>query len=326
MADPITFSRRSFIVMPLALAACKFGQTVLRLSGQAMGTTYNVVAVDAPVGEAEVRRAIEGELVALNAQMSNWAAGSEVARFNAQSGSVRVSNVLADVVRAAQQITRATGGAFDIAAGPLIDLWGFGAGTSRTTPPAAAQIAQAQAAVGQVALDGDTLRKTDPGASLYLSGIGKGHGIDRFARALAQLGLTDYMIEVGGDLYAAGKNPDGQPWQIGIESPDGGPMLRMASVSGRGLATSGDYRQFFEADGQRYSHLIDPRSGRPVTHGTASATVIADNAMLADAWATAMLVLGREAGLELAEAQGLAVLFVERDGLKMTASSAFGVA
>lgn len=327
MADPITFSRRSFIVMPLALAACKVGQDVMRLSGLAMGTTYNVVAVNPPVGEADVRNAIQTELVALNAQMSNWDPTSEISRFNAQNGAVDVTGDLADVVRIAQHIQHATGGAFDVAAGPLIDLWGFGAGTdARTTLPSDEQIAQAQAASGNVVLDGGVLRKTHADASLYLSGIGKGHGVDRFARALERLGLTDYMIEVGGDLYTAGTNPDGQPWQIGIESPEGGPILRTAGVSGKGLATSGDYRQFFEAQGQRYSHLIDPRTGRPVTHGTASATVIADTAILADAWATAMLVLGRDAGMQVAEAQGLAVLFVDRDGMAMTASSAFKAA
>jgi thiamine biosynthesis lipoprotein len=123
------------------------------------------------------------------------------------------------------------------------------------------------------------------------------------------------MVEIGGDLYAAGMNPDGQPWQIGVETPDAlrRGVQRVVSVSGYGMATSGDYRNYFEQDGIRYSHIIDAGTGRPVTHTTASVTVLAENAMLADGWATAMLALGKERGLAVAEELGLAVLFIERD-------------
>jgi thiamine biosynthesis lipoprotein len=128
------------------------------------------------------------------------------------------------------------------------------------------------------------------------------------------MGLTDYLVEIGGDLYASGRNPDGMAWQIGIESPDPTErgMLGVVGVSGMGLASSGDYRNYFEADGQRFSHLIDPVTGRPVQHNTASATVMAENAMLADAWSTAMLILGRERGLEIAAEHNIAVKFVDR--------------
>mgnify|MGYP001814810279 CR=1 FL=1 len=167
-----------------------------------------------------------------------------------------------------------------------------------------------------------SLQKTDSRTQIYLSGIGKGHGVDRVAQALAGLGLTDYMVEIGGDLYTSGRNPDGRPWQIGIERPDVAlsGVERIAKVSNLGMATSGDYRNYFEEDGVRYSHILDARTGRPVTHKTASATVLAAYAMLADAWATAMLGLGRERGLAVAETENLAVLFVERNGQSFTAT------
>ncbi len=166
---------------------------------------------------------------------------------------------------------------------------------------------------------------------MYLAGIGKGYGADHVGRALESFGLTDYLVEIGGDLYAAGRNPDGLPWQIGIESPnpaDRG-VMGVVGVSGLGLASSGDYRNYFENDGRRYSHLIDPTTGLPVDHDTASATVLAENAMLADAWSTAMLILGRERGLEVAQRHNIAVQFVDRNresapaGFKTHASEAF---
>ncbi len=200
--------------------------------------------------------------------------------------------------------------------GPLIELWGFGAKGQKHLP-SDSEIADAQARSGHKPVLGPDgrLSKTHPDTQVYLAAIAKGFGADQVSRALEELGLTDYMVEIGGDLYAAGRNPDGQPWQIGIEKPAAlsGGVVDVVGVSGMGLASSGDYRNYFERDGQRFSHLIDPVTGRPVTHKTASATVLAENAMMADAWATAMLILGREKGLDIAKAHGIAVLFIERD-------------
>ena len=178
-------------------------------------------------------------------------------------------------------------------------------------------------------LSGDRLAKSQSHAQVYLAAIGKGYGADVVGRALESFGINDYLVEIGGDLYASGKNPDGLPWQIGVETPDatGRGVMDVVGVSGMGLASSGDYRNYFEEDGKRYSHVIDPATGRPITHQTASATVIAENAMLADAWATAMLTLGRERGLEIARKENVAVLFIERDaaagGFKTAASDRF---
>ncbi|WBU55251.1 FAD:protein FMN transferase [Paracoccus sp. SCSIO 75233] len=314
-------SRRNFLIMPLVLAACKANAAVIETSGATMGTTYNVAAIDPDnaISQQDLRGAIEAALAEVNAQMSNWDASSEISRFNAQgAGAAQMSDGLARVMAAAQQVHLESDGQFDVTVGPLIDVWGFGAGQARVTAPSDDEIAAALEISGQerhLRLQGKQLEKSAQGVEIYLSGIGKGYGVDRVADAIASLGLTDYMVEIGGDLYTSGRNAQGMSWRIGIETPDvtGRSVLKVVGASDLGMATSGDYRNYFEQDGVRYSHLIDPRTGRPITHKTASATVMTENAMLADGWATAMLILGRERGLEIAERNDLAVMFVERN-------------
>ncbi|MEM9060992.1 MAG: FAD:protein FMN transferase [Pseudomonadota bacterium] len=322
MTDVTRLSRRLFLISPLALAACRFGSDRFEVSGATMGTSFNVVALD-PSGrlhEREVRAAIDGALAEVNRQMSNWDPASEISRFNARTGTdaVSVSAALGEVMDAAEAVHLASGGRFDTTIGPLIELWGFGA-PGVTAMPGDAEIAGARARSGHantLQVGQGTLRKMQPDAQVYLAAIGKGYGADRVGRALEALGVRDYMVEIGGDLYAAGRNPEGLPWQIGIETPAANrrDLLEIIDVSDLGLASSGDYRNFFQRDGQRFSHIVDPRTGRPVTHDTASATVLAENAMLADAWATALHTMGKEEGLALAEEQGIAVLFTERSG------------
>lgn len=327
-------TRRTFVALPLVLAACKPGTSVLEFSGATMGTSYSIKVIDRDnlLRRDRVAAAIDGALTDVSAEMSNWEPGSEVSAFNAAmtTDPLAASSGLVEVVSAAEEVRQASGGSFDISLGPLIELWGFGTGGHGSGAPAEASIASAleQRGTGApVVASGGTLRKTRPETAIFLSAIGKGHGVDRVARAIAALGAQDFMVEIGGDLVTSGRNEDGQPWRIGIETPD--PLVQnlqqIVGISGLGLATSGDYRNYFEVDGQRYSHILDARTGRPVTHRTASATMLAENAMLADAWATAMLVMGRERGLEVAEAQGLPVLFIERTdaGFAATPSTRF---
>lgn len=334
MPGTIEFSRRSFLIMTAALAACKPGVDVLRLSGHTMGTTYNVTALTTGgVDREELAAAIETALAEVNDQMSNWDSASEISRINAQAGddAITLSPALAHVMDGASVVHRASDGKFDVTVGPLIDLWGFGADGTTPHMPDDASIATAMSRIGQervLVQDGKALRKTAPGAEIYLAAIGKGYGVDRAVEALRSFGLSDFLLEIGGDLYASGHNADGAPWQIGIESPVAGArdLQKVIGVSGLGMATSGDYRNFFETGGTRYSHVIDPTSGRPIAHATVSATVLTEDAMMADAWATAMLVLGSERGMAIAEAQDLAVLFIDRDGasgFKTAASSRF---
>lgn len=308
------------MVMPLALAACNTRQKVVETLGFTMGTSYKVVTVDPSnsVEDAEIKSAITLALADVNASMSNWDESSEISRFNAghANNAVTMSSELAHVMQAAADVNDASMGRFDTTIGSLIELWGFGANGSQPLPSDDA-IVQAMAKSGQtntLSIDAGAMEKTQPDAQVYLAGIGKGYGADHVGRALENLGITDYLVEIGGDLYASGLNPDGRPWQIGIESPNVADknLIGVVGLSGLGLASSGDYRNYFDVDGQRYSHLIDPVTGRPVDHTTASATVLADNAMLADAWSTAMLILGRERGLEVASKHNIAVQFVER--------------
>ncbi|MGR3713728.1 MAG: FAD:protein FMN transferase [Shimia sp.] len=317
-----SISRRSFIFMTLALAACKRGAADMILSGQTMGTSYTVVAVELAksVSKETLQSAIDASLAQTDMQMSNWNATSEISAINAHRSTapVAVSAEMAELLQGAQAVHEATDGQFDLTVGPLIDLWGFGANGKPGHVPSEAEIVAAMANVGQGAslrLGNDGLRKLDPEAEMYLSAIGKGFGVDRVGQTLEQFGITNYMVEIGGDILTKGKNADGMAWQIAIETPDAlmRDVQQIVGVSNYGMATSGDYRNYFEQDRQRYSHILDAKTGRPVTHTTASVTVLAENATLADAWATGLLVLGRERGLEIAEAHDLAVLFIERD-------------
>lgn len=332
-----SFTRRSFLVMPLALAACYNRKQIIEFVGSTMGTTYKVVAVDhdGKFNASDVKAAVNVALTDVNTSMSNWDANSEISQINAMPAGVTapMSKDLAQVMQAAADVNAASQGRFDTTLGPIIELWGFGAKGTQSLPSDQAILA-AQARSGHantLNLMGNSVQKSRSDAQIYLAGIGKGFGADHVGRAIEGLGLTDYLIEIGGDLYASGRNPDGLPWQIGIESPDPAArgVMQAVGISGMGLASSGDYRNFFEADGQRFSHLIDPTTGRPVDHHTASATVLAENAMLADAWSTAMLILGRERGMEIAAQHNIAVHFVDRPvagtqiGFKVFQSEAF---
>ncbi|WP_420413761.1 FAD:protein FMN transferase [Roseibium sp.] len=322
MPTNIKFSRRSFILMSLTLAACKGGADVIELSGSTMGTNYSVTALDHDrnVDKAALKSALEKSLLAVNAQMSNWDASSEVSRFNAHNSTapMHVSEGLAKVVQASREIHEASNGQFDITLGPVIEAWGFGAQNAGQRPSAdSSALTAALEVAGQtqgLKVNGTQLSKSHPDAQIYLPSIGKGYGVDQMAEVAKNFGLTDFMVEIGGDIFVAGRNADSMDWQIGIETPDSisKKVFQVASVSNMGMATSGDYRNYFERDGERFSHIIDAHTGKPITHKTASVTVLAENTMLADAWSTAMLVLGTERGLEIANKLDLAVLFIDR--------------
>lgn len=307
----------------LPLASCLFDDTpeTLKVSGKTMGTTYNVTVVGAPDGtsEASLIDRIETVLADVNGKMSNWDPNSEVSLFNASTStdSVTISASFAEVMSAANEIHALSGGKFDVTLAPLIELWGFGPKKPGDPIPSDAEIAGAMDLVGQdtvLELDGTTLRKTAPEVSVNLSAIAKGYGVDQIAAALRTDGIDRYLVEIGGDLSTGGLNAEGNPWSIGIERPDT-PVREVEEIvelSGKGLATSGDYRNYFEEDGVRYSHIIDPTTGKPITHRTASITVIADNAMMADALATALLAVGSAEAFDIAERAGVAVLAIDR--------------
>ena len=324
----------------LSLAGCSQDQQreTLRLQGETMGTTWSVQVVQPPadLDPAALESRIRARLDAVNAAMSTYDPSSELSRFNASSGQdwFPVSVGLARVVALALEISDLSGGAFDVTVGPLVNLWGFGPGAVRADLPSKADVDEALARVGHQHLDvrpaDPALRKAMPGLYVDLSAIAKGYGVDEVAGVLEAQGLTDYLVEIGGELHGRGLNAKGQPWRIAIERPDSGVRKVFAVVPLRSLsmATSGDYRNFFEVDGQRYSHTIDPATGWPVRHRLASVTVLDASCARADALATALLVLGPDRGLALAEQLGIAALLIlrEDDDYRAIASPAFEAA
>jgi thiamine biosynthesis lipoprotein len=233
---------------------------------------------------------------------------------------VPASQGLLKVLEVAQETSRLSDGAFDVTVAPLVNLWGFGPGPMRDGIPDQDQIRSALARVGYQRLhlrsEPPGIRKERPDLVVDLSAIAKGYGVDLVAEHLDALGLENYLVEIGGEVWGKGHNARGTPWRIAIEKPS--PAQRsvyaVVRLDGRGIATSGDYRNFFEQQGQRFSHTIDPTSGRPVIHDLASVTVLSPTVTRADALATALLVLGPEQGYRLAEQQGLAALFIIREG------------
>ncbi|WP_419252199.1 FAD:protein FMN transferase [Caulobacter sp. ErkDOM-YI] len=288
------------------------------LAGQTMGTTWSVKliaqpAADVPGLTAMVQRALD----AVVAQMSPWEPLSDLSRYNrSAAGSWTLLPAdMATVVRRAIAVAEATHGAFDPTLGALTDLWGFGPHPFPGEPPPREATLAAMEASGwkRLTLDGDALFQ--PGSlRLDLNGIAKGFGADQAAQALERAGVKSYLVEVGGELRGTGARPDGQPWWVELERPptaNDAPQTVVA-LHGLSVATSGDYRRFFDHDGRRYAHTLDPASGAPGDHGVVSVTVLARTCMDADAWATALTVMGPDAALAFATAHDLPALIVSR--------------
>jgi thiamine biosynthesis lipoprotein len=307
---------------------------LLKMTGGTMGTYFAVSIADPPAGLPEDwQERVDAELRLVNDQMSTYIEASEISRFN-NSESVDwfpVSRQTAEVVAAGQQISELTGGAFDVTVGPLVDLWNFGPGKRTQRPPDEAAIKAAMGRVGyqhlEVRLDPPALRKHIPGLRVDLSAIAKGHGVDRIVDLLREMGCQNIFVDIGGEDRATGSRGD-RPWRVAIEDPN--PERRQYHLAfdlvDSAVATSGDYRNFFEFEGKRYSHTIDPRTGRPISNEITSVSVFADDCMTADGWATAIGVMGSDAGIAMANRLGLGVRIVERssDGtLSATTSDRF---
>ena len=305
------------------LAGCGADLEFHQFAGQTMGTEYAVTVSGGSDCNAALSEPVAAELRSVNAQMSTWQPDSELSRFNrAGAGAwMPVSADLAGVVILAQDLARQSGGAFDVTVGPLVDLWGFGV-RERRGVPGAEEIAATAERVGHRSLEARRsppgLRKLVDDLRIDLSGIAKGHGVDRLAALLDLRGCTDYLIDIGGEVRVRGLSPRRNPWRIGVELPEAGGGMETGtflSLSDGAVATSGDYRNFRTVGDIRFSHTIDPRTGRPVAHDMVSVTVLADTAALADGLATLINVLGPDDGLAFARRQGLAaLLLIRREG------------
>jgi thiamine biosynthesis lipoprotein len=303
------WSRRDFLtaatLAPLGVAIpAQSSESLSRIGGYAFGTAWRITFA-ADIEAARVRQMAERVINQVDFTMSPYRADTALSRFNAQRSIdwQPMPRALCAVLNASVTIAQLSSGAFDPAVGPLVGRFGFG------------PIQQAPAGSYQdIGVRSDAIRKGDPGLCLDLCGIAKGHALDRMAVGMRRLEAANFFIELGGEVFACGRHPHGRSWHAAIEQPISGPtaIQRIIRLDNMALATSADSANFYERAGRRYSHIIDPATGQPVDNGLASVSVIAADAMSADGWATALMVMGPKLGLALAQRAQISALFVER--------------
>ncbi|RZA34241.1 MAG: FAD:protein FMN transferase [Lysobacteraceae bacterium] len=302
------------------------GSVLRKAAGRSMGTTWSAQMLVPPSVVTDLEAALQRELDEIVAQMSHWDDTSLLARYNRAPGGSwhALPQQFLDVAGFALQVHEDTAGAYDPAAGALVQLWGFGPTGRHDAPgfqlPSPSEVAStlARRARAIPQLDRAERRLLQPGgAILDFSSIAKGYGVDRLGLCLERHGVRHYLVEVGGELRGAGMKPDGEPWWVEIEGvPDAaavaGPAQAVVALHGLAVATSGDYRSYFDHGRQRASHTLDPRTGHPIANGVASCTVVASTCMVADALSTALTVMGPEAGIAFADARGIAARYLLR--------------
>jgi thiamine biosynthesis lipoprotein len=313
--------RVSLLVMLLTLLyGC--GERIERISGPTMGSTYSIQYVPAAQtpDSQRVKAEVETILAALDQQFSNWRSDSVVSRFNdLPAGACQaLPEDMRRLLAYGEFLFRESGGAFDLTVQPLMNLWGFGPQSRGERLPDAGALARERARVGHqhLHLDGEKLCK-DVAAQLDFDSIVAGYAVDQVGDRLSALGIQAYLVEITGELKAVGHKPDGSSWRIALEVPSGASerqVERTIALDGYSVSTSGDYRNYFEEGGQRYSHTFDPRVGTPVKHALAAVTVVDPLALHADGLSTLLMVLGPEEGYAFAERHDLAAYFIMRQG------------
>ena len=294
---------------------------VEHIYGHTMGTTYNVkypkvTAVD----KAKVKQLIDERLIHVNKLMSTYDPTSELSRFNQYrfEQPFAISPETRKVVLEAMRLGELSHGVLDVTVGPLVNLWGFGPTMRPESIPSQQDVDAVRAYTGldKLTVVKDGLVKAHPQLYVDLSTIAKGYGVDVVAELLEEQGVESYLVEIGGEMRVKGDKGNGSEWLIAIEKPvsDARAVQKIISIGDNAIATSGDYRNYYEQDGVRYSHLIDPRTGKPIQHNTVSVTVIHPSSMTADGMATAFNVMGWESAIGLAEQNDLAVFIVKREG------------
>lgn len=297
-----------------------------------MGTTYNVkfVSVDA-VDKLELTQQIEQSLININLLMSTYIQDSELSRFN-QWNSVKpfpMSATTLKVLNEAKRLSDMSEGMLDVTVGPLVNLWGFGPQSQPVKIPTEALINMTRKLVGidKLTVGSSWASKTEPALYVDLSTIAKGYAVDQLAELLGTHEITNYLVEIGGEMRLSGVKASGTPWKIAIEKPETEQraVQKIISIGTNAVATSGDYRNYYESDGVRYSHLINPNTGYPINHNLVSVTVVHPSSMTADGLATALNVMGKEKALALAETFNIAVLLItkEKDGFTEYTSAKF---
>lgn len=286
------------------------------ISGPTMGTSYRIVYLDE--GRRDFKEEIDALLVEINQALSTYIDDSEISRFNNMDSLVFDSPHFYPVLEKSKAIFDATGGAFDPTVGPLVNAWGFGPEGATLKDSTGVQQLLNQVGFDQLVFDQKGINKTNTDVYLDLSAIAKGYGVDKLADFLNQRGIQNYLVEVGGELVSKGVNDNGELWKVGISRPDeeglANELFSILALDNKGMATSGNYRNFYVKDSVKYSHTISPYTGYPVEHSLLSATVVADDCMTADAFATAFMVLGVEKAKEIyASTDGLEVFLIYND-------------
>ncbi|MGA8178716.1 MAG: FAD:protein FMN transferase, partial [Desulfobacterales bacterium] len=293
----------------LLLVGCGLKKEVA-FSGKTMGTTYHIKVVAGMfTPTANLQKKIDARLEDINESMSTFRKDSEISRFNIDQkvgDKFKISDDFYNVLTVAKTIYEETGGAWDGTVKPLVDLWGFGNGKIRQTVPEKSQINALLSAVGfnniEISPDHYLVKKK---ASIFLdlASIAKGYGVDQVAALIRDNGINNFLVEIGGEVFASGFRKDGKKWRIGINRPqENAPfnqVYKVVDIHDKGFATSGDYRNFFEVHRKRFSHIIDPRNGYPVDNRVVSVSILADTCTFADGLATAVMVLGDKKGLDL---------------------------
>jgi len=316
-----TLKQTSLLSILLLLTACYPAPEEYLLTGNTMGTNWSVKFVtESLIGPGEnMSSDIQAVLDRVESAMSNWRDDSDVSRFNRLSeGCLLISEDTETVARVSQEISSQSEGYFDPTVSPLIEIWGFGVAEQPPEEPDAETLQAILANTGHqhFSVTERQLCKNNADLHLNFSAIAKGYAVDEVAALLESKGINHFLIEVGGELYGLGLNIHGKPWSVGVETPNYGWPQGVYSVlhlDGNAVATSGDYRNYYMLNGQHFSHILNPRTGRPVIHGAASVTVIHESTMLADGWATALLAAGPEEGLRLANNAGIAVYMILRE-------------
>ncbi|TXR53587.1 FAD:protein FMN transferase [Reinekea thalattae] len=318
------------------LAGCSLSDkdTLQSFSGYAIGTSYSIKYVSQNTEPQTLQLGVEGVLSKIDRLMSTYLPKSDISTISAApiNQPIKIASETAEVLQAALSIAAATDGRFDPTIAPLVNLWGFGPVIQRHQLPNPDDIDRLLARIDYRALD---VQLDDPQVTKFkeleldLSAIAKGYAVDQIARFLEAKGINNYLVEVGGEMRLSGLKPNNESWRIAIEKPDVAERsaYRVLAVSDIAIATSGDYRNYFEIDGNRYSHTIDPSTGYPIVHNLASVTVMMDSSMQADAYATAFLVMGVEEAFSYAEAHNIAAFFITKadneEGFESLQTSAY---
>lgn len=313
-------------LLSLLLAGCdpvgKVSPDSLVLEGKTMGTYWraSLAGVD-KAREQELRAKIESQLNDDDWLMSSWKDRSAISQFNAfkQTTPYPISEGMSDIITTALRVGAKTDNSMDITIAPLVNLWGFGPHKSPDRTPDDKQIQAAKALTGLQHLrvinrsGQQWLQKDIPDLSVDLSTVGEGYAADHLAQLMERNGISRYLVSVGGAVVTRGMNGQGKPWRVAIQKPTDreNAIQALVDVNGHGISTSGSYINYYELDGKRISHVIDPRTGRPIEHNLVSVTVIAPTALEADSWDTGLMVLGEEQAKQVALREGLAVYLIQ---------------